>query len=89
MLNIKCGSAIHCKTNEEALLFAKIFKPVWITGTRISENSLCWDIYESHTCYFREDDGRYTYGDIGYALKHNHRIIEFSDLLKGTIFGNK
>lgn len=89
MLNIKCGSAIHCKTEKEALLFAKLFKPVWIAGTRISESNLYWDSYKSHTCYFREDDGRYTYGDIGCALEHNHRIIEFSYLLKGTIFGNK
>lgn len=85
---IKTNEVIHCKTKEEARLFARLSGAVWNgnNGTLLDNDR--WEMYVENTCYRRNTNGRYTIGDLsGYEREGSYKIIEFSDLLNGAIWG--
>lgn len=90
MLNIEINTVIHCKTEEEARMFAKLSGAVWRgrNGTLLDNDN--WGDYKTMTCYRMNYDGRYTYDSLSFYRDEMEFVItEFADLLKGTILGNK
>lgn len=86
---IKTNTVIHCKTKEEAELFARLSGAVWNgnNGTLLDNDH--WYDYKTMTCYRMNYDGRYTYDSLSFYRDETEFVItEFADLLKGTIFEN-
>lgn len=89
MLNIEIGMVIHCKTEEEARLFAKLSGAQWNDSLHTSifgDERL--ERYGEMTCYRRNKNGRYNYASLSHYEEEGWTVTEFSNLLTGTIFGN-
>lgn len=78
------GEAIHCKTIEEAMNFARYCDKhniTWYACKSKVKNYLLWDIYEEESCYFFRELTNITYSKLKYFKDNNYKIIEWSDYM--------
>lgn len=72
---------MHCKTKEEAEDFCRVMHEdgkTWYNDGSYLDNT-CFETYFEDTVYYFN---RGSYRNTGYAKKHSHTILEWSDFMK-------